>query len=92
MQVPPESLERRFERLRKLVFAWEIRYNQLPDQVMTLFEASDLNSIANLLAEKRQLQHLITAVSDFIRRWEAVAGEEPVTSSVRSSFASSDWD
>ncbi|MGZ4163491.1 MAG: hypothetical protein ACXVDB_04730 [Tumebacillaceae bacterium] len=92
MQVPPESLERRFERLRKLVLAWEIRYNQLPDQVMSLFDASDLSSIADLLAEKRQLQHLIPSVTDFIRRWEAAAGEEPVASSARSSVLESEWD
>lgn len=94
MQVPPESLEQRFERLRALVSQWEIRYNQLPDQVVSLFDAYDLESIAKLLAEKRSLQHLISGVLEFIRRWEAsVGGEQKISSSVaRSSILESEWD
>lgn len=73
MLVPPERLDLRFDRLREIVTAWEIRYNQLPDQVVALFDAQDLSSIRELLEEKRQLARLIPDTKEFIERWEPVA-------------------
>ncbi|ARU63070.1 hypothetical protein CBW65_20390 [Tumebacillus avium] len=73
MLVPPERLDLRFDRLREIVTAWEIRYNQLPDQVVALFDAQDLGSIRELLEEKRQLARLIPDTKEFIERWEPVA-------------------
>jgi hypothetical protein len=70
MRVEPESLYERFLRLRTVVSAWEIRYNQLPAQVLARFEAADLDSIAGLMVEKRRLEMLIPELQDFIRKWE----------------------
>jgi hypothetical protein len=76
MQWPGEGLERRFERLRAVVKTWQARYNQLPDQVVSRFDESDLDSIARLLVEKRELERLIRELNDFIRRWENEASSE----------------
>jgi hypothetical protein len=70
MRVLPESLDERFLRLRTVVSAWEIRYNQLPAQVLACFDAADMESIASLMVEKRRLQMLIPEFQDFIRKWE----------------------
>ncbi|MBL0387729.1 hypothetical protein JJB07_13895 [Tumebacillus sp. ITR2] len=70
MRVEPESLYERFLRLRTVVSAWEIRYNQLPAQVLSLFDQADLDSIAGLMVEKRRLEMLIPELQDFIRKWE----------------------
>jgi hypothetical protein len=73
MLVPPDRLDERFDRLRKIVTAWEIRYNQLPDQVVSLFDAQDLGSIRELIEEKRQLRRLIPDIKEFVERWEPVS-------------------
>lgn len=70
MRVLPESLDERFLRLRTVVSAWEIRYNQLPAHVLACFDAADMESIASLMVEKRRLQMLIPEFQDFIRKWE----------------------
>lgn len=70
MRAQPESLDGRFLRLRTVVSAWEIRYNQLPAQVLASFDAFDLRSIAELMVEKRRLELLIPEFQDFIRKWE----------------------
>lgn len=70
MRVPPEGLHERFARLRAVVSVWEIRYNQLPEQVLAHFERSDLPGIAKLLEEKRQYERLIPDLREFIARWE----------------------
>ena len=70
MPQQPDRLNQRFERLRTVVTDWEIRYNQLPDQVVSLFEEADLAAISSLLEEKRQLERLIPEMQEFIRKWE----------------------
>ncbi|MGB8954460.1 MAG: hypothetical protein WCC10_03750 [Tumebacillaceae bacterium] len=70
MPQQPDPLDQRFERLRTVVSEWEIRYNQLPDQVVSLFDAADLAAISGLLEEKRQLERLIPEMQEFIRKWE----------------------
>lgn len=70
MRIPPESLEWRFQRLRSIVSTWEIRYNQLPEQVISSFEAADMDSIQQLVEEKRNLERLIPEMRDFIVKWE----------------------
>ncbi|WP_152559174.1 hypothetical protein [Tumebacillus flagellatus] len=76
MRVEPESLYERFSRLRTVVSTWEIRYNQLPAQVLAHFDAADLDSIAGLMVEKRRLEVLIPELQDFIRKWEENADFE----------------
>jgi len=66
-----DGLESRFARLRAVVSGWELRYHQLPDQVVTLFLQSDVDAIAALMHEKRRLQVLIPELQEFIARWEA---------------------
>ncbi|ASS75134.1 hypothetical protein CIG75_09175 [Tumebacillus algifaecis] len=73
MLVPPERLDVRFDRMRVIVAAWEIRYNQLPERVVALFDLQDLDSIRELLEEKRQLARLIPDTKEFIERWEPVS-------------------
>lgn len=75
MQLPPHELERRYKRLKAVVESFEIRYNQLPNQVKNLFSDSDLPAIADLMEEKRQLERLIPDLKDFIRKWEDDDGE-----------------
>jgi len=70
MRIPPESLEWRFKRLRSIVSEWEIRYNQLPEQVISSFEAFDMDSIQLLAEERRNLERLIPEMQEFISRWE----------------------
>jgi len=77
----PDGIERRFQRLRTVVSAWEIRYNQLPDQVLSLFDASDLDSISELMREKRRLAGLISGLHEFIRRWELEGSEHSLFTS-----------
>ncbi|HEU4965276.1 MAG TPA: hypothetical protein VFV52_15715 [Bacilli bacterium] len=75
MQLPPEELEQRYTRLRAVVAGFEIRYNQLPDQVKDRFDEADLTAIADLMAEKRDLERLIPELKDFLRKWEEDGGQ-----------------
>ncbi|MCX7568991.1 hypothetical protein OS242_03315 [Tumebacillus sp. DT12] len=84
MQMPGKGLERRFQRLRAVVSTWQFRYNQLPDQVVSRFDESDLDSIAKLLVEKRELERLIRDLNEFIRRWEDVPSGLDSRAAIRS--------
>ena len=91
MPMQIESLQRRFERLGAVVTAWEIRYNSLPDQVVSRFEASDLQAIARLLTEKRRLERLIPDLKEFLQKWEEDA-DRMAYSTTGSEFLDGDED
>jgi predicted DNA-binding protein YlxM (UPF0122 family) len=67
-----DSLENRFERLRRLLDVWRYMLQQKEKEVLQCFYQDDLSGIARLMDEKKRLAIRIQHIQAFVDKWEFI--------------------
>ncbi|WP_027416460.1 hypothetical protein [Aneurinibacillus terranovensis] len=65
-----DLLERRFDRLRSLIDHKRLQIECMEEDVRLCFQENDMDRIAQLALERRQLLAFISALEGFIKKWE----------------------
>lgn len=67
---PSHNLAQRFTQLREIVSAYRERLTQMEAEVLTLFEANELEAIASIIRERERIEVRIEQLEQFVARWE----------------------
>ncbi|MBO8164992.1 MAG: hypothetical protein H0Z34_14955 [Brevibacillus sp.] len=68
--MPSIDLTQRFDLLREIIAIYRTRLTQLEAKVISLFEANELEAIADSMREKERIEQRIKKLEQFVSQWE----------------------
>lgn len=73
---PDAPLQNRFNRLHKLLAAWEKEQRNLENHVLECFFCNDLSGIRQHMATKKRLARRIQRIQAFLQKWETASAQD----------------